>query len=115
MFMDTVQSQSSSQNTNLSNNITIGSTGTDFGQFAPINETKPEFKNSNDLGMSMGFLGGTAGAVGMTRSEQSDEDGNTYDGYTPPQKEDDKKDLYIYIGIGLTLLLSVFAIFKSRK
>lgn len=112
MFFDTIQSQANSQNTNLSNNITLGSTGTDLGNFAPINETKPEFKNTNDLGLSASMYG-NAGAVGMSKQEQTDRGGSTYDGYMPPKKDDN--NLLFGVGIFLTFALSLYSFFKLKK
>lgn len=117
MFFDTITSQSNAQNTNLANNIVLGSTDTDFGGFTPVNETKPEFKSSNDLGMSMGFLGGTAGSVGMSRGETIDKEGSTYDGYNPVTKKEffNKDNILLLVGIALAVVLSGFSLFKSMK
>ena len=116
MFFDTVQNQANTQNTNLSNNISIGSSGADFGGFSPINETKPEFKSSNDLGLSAAIgAGATSGPVGMSRAEENNKEGSTFDRYISKQDNESSQSLYIYIGVAVTFLLSVFAIVKKSK
>jgi len=117
MFFDTIQSQANSQNTNLSNNISVGSTGSDFGNFSPLNETKPEFKSSNDLGLSAALgAGAQSGSVGMSRAEENMKEGSTFDGYTMPDSENfSTQNILMYIGVAITFALSVFAIVKKRK
>lgn len=116
MFMDTITSQSNSQNTNLSNLISLGSKGNDYGNFAPVNETKPEFKSSNDLGLSLGLMGGTAGAVGMQRGENIAKEGSSYDGYTPPKESlMDKYNPLLIVGVVIAIGLSIFSLVKKGK
>lgn len=117
MFLDNIQSQSNSQNTNLSNYITLGSSGTEYGSFSPINETKPEFKSSNDLGLSAALgAGSTSGSVGMSRQEDNQKSGSAYDGYNPqPQKESMSTNTMLFIGGILVFLVSAFGFFKKKK
>ena len=131
MFFDTTVSQSNAQTTNLSNNITIGSTGTDFGKFSPVTEASPEFKATNDLGLSASMYG-PAGAVGMQKTETPSQAPSTslmaslvdnltnsnasrasYDGYTVNKTNDSQ--ILIYIGVAITFVIATFSLFKQLK
>ena len=127
MFFDSVQSQANSQNTNLNNVISLGSTGTSTG-FNPTNSANPLFKNTNDLDFSplsgnsagVALAPGSSAMGGATMSQKSQEEQYstptqsrpTFDGYTaPPQSS----NMLLWLGIAVTFAFSLFSIYKRRK